>query len=447
MFDSLTSQFSQVVKRLRGQARLSEENISSAMHDIRTALLDADVSLQVADEFLQRVKAEAIGKKVSASLNPGQAFVGIVHRQLTNLMGESSVPLRLGRAPSVILACGLQGVGKTTNLAKIANHLKTKQKKRVLLASADIHRKAAIEQLRILAESVQLPYYEDDEQQDSVRRAQSALKRARQELADVLLIDTAGRTVLDEGMMEEIRCLHKALSPSETLFFVDAMQGQDAINVARAFHDSLAITGLVLTKFDGDSRGGSALTAKAVTGQPIKFVGVGEKLDDLQAFHPDRFASRILGMGDIAALAEQVQEKTDLSALRRFDKKVRNKPNTFNLNDQLAQIQQMKKMGGVTSVLDKLPGNMTEKLGAMGADDGREIMQMEAIILSMTPTERRQPDIIKASRKRRIAAGAAVQVAKVNQLLQQHEVAKKMLKRHAKNPLAMMRMMQQFFNG
>lgn len=443
MLEILTKNFSQVVKRVRGRARLTEDNIQEALADIRAALLDADVALPVADEFLAAVKEDAVGRKVASSLNPGQAFTGVVHRRLTMLMGDANAPLRLKKAPAVVLACGLQGVGKTTNLAKIAKHLKTRLKKRVLLAGVDVRRPAAIEQLRILAESAQVPCFTDDDMSDAVLRAKRAVVAAQQELADVLLVDTAGRTALDDDMMDEIRRLDAALKPAENLFFIDAMQGQDAVNTARAFHETVPISGLVVTKFDGDSRGGAALSAKAVIGQPIKFVGVGEKLDDLELFHPDRYASRILGMGDIASLAEQVRDKTDAATMRRFDKKLRKKPGDFDLNDQLAQVRQMKKMGGLSSVLDKLPGNMTEKLSAAGVGDGGDIKRMEAIICSMTPQERRQPEIIKSSRKRRIAAGACVNVADVNQLLQHHETTKKMLKRHGKNPAAMMRMMRQ----
>ena len=444
MLETLTKNFSQIAKHLRGQARLTEENIQQSLAEIRTALLDADVATAVTDEFLTQVKNEALGHKVAESLNPGKAFLGIVHRQLTVLMGDANAPLNLKKAPSVVFACGLQGVGKTTNLAKIAGHLKTRLKKRVLLAGVDIRRPAAIEQLQILAESVQVPCFQSDEMTDAVKRVKQAMVQAQQELADVLLVDTAGRTTLDDDMMDEIRRLHATCKPAETLFFIDAMQGQDAVNTAHAFNDSVPISGLVVTKFDGDSRGGAALSAKSVTGKPIKFVGVGEKLDDLELFHPDRYASRILGMGDIASLAEQVQAKTDATALHRFDKKIRKKPGSFDLNDQLAQVRQMKKIGGISNVLDKLPGNLTEKMAGMNND--KEIARMEAIICSMTPHERRQPDIIKASRKRRIANGAAVTLADVNQVLQHHNMTQKIMKRHAKNPAAMIRMMRQMLN-
>lgn len=443
MLESLTTNFSKIVKQLRGQGRLTEENIQTTTAAIRHALLEADVALPIADEFIASVRAEALGAKVTNSLNPGQAFVGIVYNHLVQMMGDANTPLQIKRSPSVVLACGLQGVGKTTNIAKIAKQLKQKQKKRVLLAGVDVHRPAAIEQLSVLANDAGIPCFTSDEMSDAVVRAKQAVRQAQQELMDVVLIDTAGRTTLDDEMMGEIERIFNSVKPSETLFFVDAMQGQDAVNVATQFAQKVDITGIVVTKFDGDSRGGSVLSAKVATGKPIKYVGVGEKPDDLEQFFPDRFASRILGMGDIASLAEQVQEKTDVSTIQKLSKKLQKKPANFDLNDQLLQIQQMKKMGGVKSILDKLPGQMSAKLDAANLDGNEQIKRTEAIILSMTPQERRTPEIIKASRKRRIAKGSATEVSEINQLLQQHDMMKKMMKKHAKNPMAMVRMMKQ----
>ncbi len=443
MLEGLTNNFSKIVKQLRGQARLTEENIQSVTVEIRNAMLEADVALPIVDDFINTVKQEAIGTIVSTSLNPGQAFIGIVYKQLVKLMGDANAPLQIKRSPSVILACGLQGVGKTTNIAKIAKQLKQKNKKRVLLAGVDVRRPAAIEQIKILADASDIPCFESDEMNDVVARTKQALKQAQQELVDVLLIDTAGRTTLDDEMMEEIELVFKCVKPSETLFFIDAMQGQDAINTAKKFSERVDITGVVVTKFDGDSRGGSVLAAKMITGKPIKYVGVGEKPDDLELFFPDRFASRILGMGDIASLAEQVQEKTDLSTMQRLNNKLQKKPSQFDLNDQLQQIQQMKKMGGMRSIIDKLPGQISNKLDQANLNDTQQITKTEAMILSMTPTERRTPEIIKASRKKRIARGAAVAVSEINQLLQQHDMMRKLMKKHAKNPMAMMRMMKQ----
>lgn len=444
MLEVISNNFAQLAKRLRGQARLTEENIQAAADDIREALIDADVALAVADSFVDEVRRDALGREVATALNPAQAFIGIVHNRLAALMGEANAPLNLRQSPAVVLACGLQGVGKTTNLAKIAGFLKKRLKKNVLLAGVDIRRPAALEQLATLAREAALPCFESDELSDAGARLQQAQRAAQQELRDVLLVDTAGRTTLDGEMMDEIVRLHGLCRPAETLFFIDALQGQDAVNTARAFGERLPLTGLVVTKFDGDSRGGSVMSARAVTGQPIKFVGTGEKPDDLEQFHPRRFASRLLGQGDIESLAEQMQEKTDAGALRKLSKKIGRKPAAFDLTDLLTQLRQMKKVGGLGSVLEKLPGNFSDKLAAVG--HGSEQMKfMEAVILSMTPQERKTPEIIKASRRRRIAAGAAVSVAQVNQVMLQFEQTRKMMKKYAKNPMAMARMMGQAF--
>ena len=445
MLEIISKNFSQLTKQLSGNARLTEKNIQDAVRDIRTTLIDADVALSVADDFIAQVQEEAMGRKVASALNPGQAFIGIVHNRLTALMGDANTPLKLQRAPAIILACGLQGVGKTTNLVKIARFISHRLKKNVLLAGADVQRPAAIEQLAILARETGLPCFESDILDDAGKRVQQAVKQANQHLVDVLLVDTAGRTTLDEEMMQEIARLHSQCKPVETLFFIDSLQGQDAVNTAKAFHERLPLTGLVVTKFDGDSRGGSVLAAKAVTGKPIKFVGNGEKPDDLELFHPNRFASRLLGYGDIESLAEQMQEKTDSQVIHKLSKKIGKKPAAFDLTDLLAQIQQMKKIGGLSGVMDKLPGSLSEKLAAAG-DGSSQMKIMEAVILSMTPGERKNPDIIKASRRRRIAAGAAVEVSQVNQVLLQFEQTRKMMKKYAKNPMAAGRMMKQLFH-
>lgn len=445
MLEIISQNFSQIAKRLRGQGRLTEENMRQAAADIRAVLIDADVALAVADDFIAEVRREAMGREVAASLNPGQAFLGIVHARLTALMGAGNAALKLQRAPAVVLACGLQGVGKTTNLTKIARYLQKKQRKTALLVGVDVRRPAAIEQLAILGRQAGIAVYESDNLTDAGARLQGALRQARQKLFDVALVDTAGRTTLDAAMMDEIAAMHGIAAPAETLFFVDALQGQDAIETARAFGERLPLTGIVVTKFDGDSRGGSVLAARAVTGQPIKFVGTGEKMDDLELFYPDRFASRLMGQGDIATLAEQMSERADTKAMRRLGKKITKKPAAFDMNDLLEQVRQMKKVGGIAGVLEKLPvGGLSDKIAAAGGG-AEQVKFMEAVILSMTPGERKAPEIIKASRRRRIAAGAAVSVAQVNQVILQFEQARRMMKKYAKNPMAMMRMMQQNF--
>lgn len=429
MLDNLSRQFSNVIKKIGGQGRLTENNIADALADIRAALIDADVALPVADGFLAQVREGALGIRAD-SLNPGRMFVAIVHRQLAAMMGEgANSALNLKKPPAVVVICGLQGAGKTTTLAKIAKHLKTQHKKRVLLASLDVHRPAAIEQLRQLADGAGIACF-DCAEMDAVARAAAVLPMARRQLADAVLVDTAGRTTLDADMMAELSAVAKVLKPAETLFAVDAMQGRDAVNTAAEFGKTLPLTGLVLTKFDGDSRGGAALSAKAVTGCPIKFVGVGEKTDDLQLFHPGRFAGRLLGMGDIAGLADMVRDKKP-AAIKTIAR------GNFDLNDQLTQLREMKKMGGIKSVLEKMPGN----LGAQETDDA-PLRKMEAAILSMTPGERAHPDIIKSSRKRRIAAGAGVSVMDINQMLRQFEQTRKVMKKLAKQPSAAMRIMQ-----
>lgn len=427
MLEHLSERLSHVMKKLRGQAVLTEENVQAALREVRVALLEADVALPVIKAFLDDVKAEALGQAVKGSLNPGQALVGVVHNALVRLMGESE-ELRLNHEPPVvILMAGLQGAGKTTTVGKLARWLK-EQKKKVMVTSCDVYRPAAIEQLALLAEQTDVLYFPSAASDSPVEIAQAAHLQARKQYADVLIVDTAGRLAIDEAMMAEIRALHTALSPQETLLVVDAMQGQDAVNTAKAFHESLALTGIVLTKLDGDSRGGAALSVKHITGVPIKFCGISEKIDGLERFHADRLASRILGMGDVLSLIEQVEKHTDQAAAERLAKKVKS-GGDFDFNDFLMQLEQMKRMGGLQSLMDKLPSELT-KMAQERPDAANEKMlhRIEGMIRSMTPKERREPDLIKASRKRRIAQGAGVTIQDVNKLMNQFEQTRKMMK-------------------
>lgn len=427
MFDSLTERLGHTLKRVRGQARLTEDNIKDTLREVRVALLEADVALPVVRDFIARVRERAIGEEVLRSLTPGQVFIKIVHEELMTVMGEAAAGLNLeARPPAVILMAGLQGSGKTTTVAKLARWLKERQKKTVLVASADIYRPAAIQQLETLAGEVGADFYPSEASQDPVTIAQGAIQQARTQLVDVVIIDTAGRLHIDDQMMEEIKRLHGAVNPIETLFVVDSMTGQDAANTARAFNDSLALTGVVLTKTDGDARGGAALSVRHVTGKPIKFLGVGEKTAALELFHPDRIASRILGMGDVLSLVEEVEQKFDKDKAEKLAKKIK-KGKGFNLEDFREQLQQMSKMGGMAGLLDKLPGI---NLPADAADqvNDRELARLEAIINSMTVLERRRPEVIKSSRKRRIAAGSGTQVQEVNRLLKQFTQMQKMMK-------------------
>jgi signal recognition particle subunit SRP54 len=427
MLDTLTARLARIVKTIRGEARLTESNIQEALREVRIALLEADCALPVVKHFIANVKDNALGEEVVGSLTPGQALVGVVHRELTRLMGEASVGLNLAtRPPAVILIAGLQGSGKTTSSAKLAKLLLS-QKKKVLLVSCDVYRPAAIDQLKTVAAQVGadfLPSAQGDEPGAIARRA---LEHARTHYYDVLIVDTAGRLAIDEQMMQEVAELHAVLDPIETLFVVDAMQGQDAINVAKAFSDRLPLTGVVLTKLDGDARGGAALSVRHVTGKPIKFVGVGEKLAALEPFHPERMASRILGMGDIVSLVEEAHKQVDLDEARALADKVR-KGKGFDLEDFRQQIAQMKKMGGLASLVDKLPAQLSGQIDPSQLQDDRQIRRTEGIINAMTRVERAKPELIKASRKRRIAAGAGVPVQEVNRLLKQFEQMQKMMK-------------------
>ena len=451
MFENLTGRLTQVMKTLRGEARLTEANIQDALREVRMALLEADVALPVVRDFVARVRERALGQDVMASLTPGQALIGVVHRELTALMGETSAGLDLATTPpAVILLAGLQGSGKTTTAGKLAKMLREQMKKKVLLASCDVYRPAAIEQLKVLAAQAAVDFFPSEPGQKPADIAAAALDFARKHYHDVLIVDSAGRLAIDEAMMREIRELHAALKPVETLFIVDSMQGQDAVNVAKAFADALPLTGIVLTKLDGDARGGAALSVRQVTGKPIKFAGVSEKLAGLEAFHPDRMASRILGMGDVLSLIEDAQRTVDHDEAEKFAKKVKSGKG-FDLEDFKQQIGQMKKMGGVTALLDKLPGQLAQVAGRGGVGaqmDDKQMRRIEGIINSMTRAERAKPELLKASRKRRIAAGAGVTVQEVNRLLAQFEQTQKMMKMMAKGGMTkMMRSMKGMFPG
>jgi signal recognition particle subunit SRP54 len=432
MASALTDRLSRLVKTMRGQARITESNVQDMMREVRMALLEADVALPVVRDFIARVKDKALGQEVAGSLNPGQALVGIVHKELAATMGEGISDINLAtQPPAVILMAGLQGAGKTTTTGKLAKLLIDKRRKKVLTVSADVYRPAAIEQLKTVTRQASAEWFPSSPEQKPRDIALAALDHAKRHYFDVLLVDTAGRLAIDEAMMAEIRELHAALTPVETLFVVDAMQGQDAVNTAKAFKDALPLTGVVLTKLDGDSRGGAALSVRAITGAPIKFAGVSEKIDGIEVFDAERHAGRVLGMGDIVALVEEVQKGVDLQAAQKLAEKVKSGAG-FDLNDFLAQISQMKKMGGLSGLMDKLPTEMMNKAKAGPADldrAERDVRRMEGIIQSMTPLERRKPDLIKASRKRRIAAGAGVQVQEVNRLLNQFEQMQAMMKK------------------
>ena len=434
MLDNLTQRMARVVKTLRGEARLTEANTQEMLREVRLALLEADVALPVVREFIAKVKEKALGEEVISSLSPGQALVGVVQKELTAVIGGDyegkAAELNLAvTPPAVILMAGLQGAGKTTTVGKLAKLLREKHKKKVLTVSCDVYRPAAIMQLKTVSEQVGADFFPSTPDQKPVDIALAAVDWAKRHYHDVLIVDTAGRLGIDEAMMQEIAALHGTLKPAETLFVVDAMLGQDAVNTAKAFNDTLPLTGVVLTKLDGDSRGGAALSVRHVTGKPIKFVGVAEKLDGLEVFHPDRMANRILGMGDILALVEEAQRGVDVQAAQKLADKVK-KGGDFDLNDFRAQISQMKNMGGLSSLMDKLPAQFQQ--AAAGADMGqaeKQIRRMEGIISSMTPAERAKPEIIKATRKRRIAAGAGVPVQEVNRMLNQYDQMRTMMKK------------------
>jgi signal recognition particle subunit SRP54 len=443
MFDNLSDRLSNTVKKLRGQARLTDENIKDTLREVRMALLEADVALPVVREFISRVKERAVGKEVIKSLSPGQALIKIVDDELTEIMGNSNESLDLAaQPPAVVLMAGLQGAGKTTTAGKLAKLLIDNEKKKVGVVSCDVYRPAAIKQLETVAEQAGATFISSDTGQSPVDIAANALQEAKVKFLDVLIVDTAGRLHIDEEMMGEIQAIHKAIDPIETLFVVDSMTGQDAANTAKAFDDALALTGVVLTKADGDARGGAALSVRQITGKPIKFIGVGEKIDALEAFHPDRMASRILGMGDVLSLVEDAQKNVDQKQAKRLVKKL-NKGHGFDLEDLRKQMLQMEKMGGMGGLMSKMPGmgNLSAQIKEKAGD--KEVARMVAIINSMTQQERRFPAIIKGSRKKRIAAGCGMQIQDVNRILKQHKQMSKMMKKFKGGGMKkMMRSMQ-----
>ena len=448
MLDNLTGRLQGVIKNLRGQSRLTEDNISDAMREVRMALLEADVALPVVKDFIAKVKERAQGKEVLASLSPGQAVIEVVNDELTELMGKANVGLNLAAVPpAIILMAGLQGSGKTTTSGKLAKLLK-EQKKKVLLASADVYRPAAIEQLKTLAKQLDVECFDSNATQKPLDIAAATLDFAKRGYYDVVIFDTAGRLGIDEAMMAEIKVLHTFLNPIETLFVVDAMQGQDAVNTAKAFGDTLPLTGIILTKLDGDSRGGAALSVRHVTGKPIKFVGISEKIDGLEPFYPDRMAGRILGMGDVLGLIEQAHKNVDMAEAQKVADKIKSGAK-FDLEDFKSQMGQMRKMGSMQSLMDKLPAQLAGAASQLqSADSEKAIRRMEGIINSMTPLERRKPEVIKATRKKRIADGAGVQVQEVNRLLKQFEETQKMMKMFSKGGMnKMMRTMGNLMGG
>ncbi|HSI24517.1 MAG TPA: signal recognition particle protein [Methylotenera sp.] len=448
MLENLTGRLQGVIKNLRGQARLTEDNISDAMREVRMALLEADVALPVVKDFIAKVKERAQGKEVLQSLTPGQAVIEVVNDELTALMGQANVGLNLAtQPPAIILMAGLQGSGKTTTSAKLAKLLK-EQKKKVLLASADVYRPAAITQLQTLAKQLDIDCFDSNASQKPVDIAMQAIDFAKKNYYDVLIFDTAGRLGIDEAMMAEIKALHDYLKPIETLFVVDAMQGQDAVNTAKAFGDTLPLTGVVLTKLDGDARGGAALSVRHVTGQPIKFIGVSEKVDGLEPFYPDRMAGRILGMGDVLGLIEQAHKNVDMAEAKKVADKIKS-GSKFDLEDFKSQMSQMRKMGGMGALMDKMPAQMANMAAKVNNEDAdKSLRRIEGIINSMTPLERRKPELIKATRKKRIADGSGVQVQEVNRLLKQFEETQKMMKMFSKGGMAkMMRGMGSMMGG
>jgi signal recognition particle subunit SRP54 len=430
MATALGDKLSKLVKHISGQARITEANVADMLREVRMALLEADVALPVVRDFIARVKDKALGQEVINSLTPGQVLVSIVQKELAATMGEGVSDINLAaQPPAVILMAGLQGAGKTTTTAKLAKHLITKRKKKVLTVSADVYRPAAIEQLKSVTAQAGAEWFPSDASQNPVDIVLAALDYARKHYIDVLLVDTAGRLAIDEALMQEIKALHAAVNPVETLFVVDAMLGQDAVNTAKAFKEALPLTGIVLTKTDGDSRGGAALSVRQVTGAPIKFAGTSEKIDGLEAFDADRHAGRILGMGDILALVEQVTANVDMDAAQKMAAKFKS-GDGFDLNDFLAQIQQMKQMGGLSSLMDKMPSQLASKAKDVDLNRAeKDMMKKQGIIHSMTPLERAKPDLIKATRKRRIAAGAGVQVQEVNRMLKEFEQMQDMMKK------------------
>lgn len=438
MFDKLTQRLSETVRQLGGQARLTESSIQDGLREVRMALLEADVSLSVVKDLIEQIRLRAVGQEVLKSLTPGQALIKIVQDELIRVMGEANESLQLNvRPPAVILVAGLQGAGKTTSVAKLALFLKEREKKSVMTVSCDIYRPAAIQQLETVTAEAGADFFPSSTDQKPVDIVRNAIEQAQIAARDVLLVDTAGRLHIDEAMMEEIKAIHQAADPVETLFVVDSMIGQDAVNVARAFNEALPLTGVILTKTDGDARGGAALSVRHVTGKPIKFLGTGEKIDALEPFHPDRVASRILGKGDVVSLVEEVQQKVDHEKAARLAKKI-NKGKTFDLEDLRDQLQQMLGMGGLGSLMDKLPGMGRVPEAARAQMDDRRLKHMVAIINSMTPRERRIPTLINGSRRKRIAMGSGTSVQQVNQVMKQYKQMSKMMKKMSRGGMAKM---------
>jgi signal recognition particle subunit SRP54 len=447
MFDNLTDRLSGTLKKIKGQGRLTEANVKDAMRDVRMALLEADVALPVVTDFIEQVTQRALGQEVQSSLTPGQAMIKVVQAELVRMMGSANEELNLRtQPPAIILMAGLQGAGKTTTVAKLGRHLKEKKKKRVGVVSADVYRPAAIKQLQTLADDNGLKFFESDASENPVDIVNRALDAAKRQFLDVLIVDTAGRLHIDDEMMAEIKALHAAIKPIETLFVVDSMTGQDAANTAKAFHDALPLTGVILTKADGDARGGAALSIRHITGKPIKFIGVGEKTDALEPFYPDRLASRILGMGDMLSLIEDIEQKVDKKKAEQLAKKIQ-KGKSFDLHDLKEQLLQMQNMGGVGAMIDKLPGMGGIKEMKNKVDD-KDLARQIAVINSMTPQERRFPDLIKGSRKQRIADGCGQDLQAVNRVLKQHQMMEKMMKKFSKGNMAnMMRGLQSNMRG
>ncbi len=438
MFDNLTDKLSSTLKKLKGQGRLTEDNIKDTLGEVRTALLEADVSLPVVTDFIERVKEGALGQQVQSSLTPGQSMIKLVQAELVKVMGAANEDINLRAVPpAVILMAGLQGAGKTTTVAKLGLWLKTNKKKKVGVVSADVYRPAAIKQLQVLANDLDLTFFESDLTQNPVDIALNAIDAAKRKFLDVIIVDTAGRLHIDDEMMGEIKALHAAINPIETLFVVDSMTGQDAAITAKAFNDALPLTGVILTKADGDARGGAALSIRHITGKPIKFIGMGEKPDALEPFHPDRIASRILGMGDMLSLIETIEQKVDREKAEKFAQKIK-KGQTFDMNDFREQLQQMESMGGVSSMLDKLPGvgNVSQEMRDKVND--KALARQIAIINSMTQQERRYPDLIKGNRKKRIALGAGQELHDVNRMLKQFLMMQKMMKKMKSGNMANM---------
>ena len=448
MFENLTERLSQTLKQVSGRGRLTDENIKDTLREVRMALLEADVALSVVREFVKRVKERAVGTEVSKSLTPGQEFIKIVQAELELVMGESIESLDLSaQPPAVILMAGLQGAGKTTSVAKLSKLLKERENKKVLVVSADVYRPAAIKQLETLAGDLGVEFFPSTADQKPVAIVNAALDHAKKQFFDVLIVDTAGRLHVNEEMMDEIKAVHAAINPVETLFVVDAMTGQDAANTAAAFNEALPLTGVILTKVDGDARGGAALSVRQITGKPIKFLGVGEKTDALEPFHPDRVASRILGMGDMLSLIEDIERSVDKTQAEALAKKFKEKKG-FDLEDFLGQLQQMKNMGGMMGMMDKLPGMSKLPDNVKDQVDDKMFNQMEAMIHSMTPAERANPDVIKGSRKKRIAMGSGTQVQDINRLLKQFSQMQKMMKKMQKGGMKnMMRNMKGMMGG